>query len=101
MLTIIALATLSGMKGTRAIASFAAYLTPSQKRILRCPKHNGEYRAPGETCIRNFIYLVPPEEVEAALSQWMESKDPAQRPNIAIDGKTVRGKPDVIMTARK
>ncbi|HOO52031.1 MAG TPA: ISAs1 family transposase [Alphaproteobacteria bacterium] len=91
MLTIIALATLSGMKGTRAIASFAFYLTPNQKRILRCPKYKGEYQAPGETCIRNFLYLVSPEEVETVLGQWMELKDPAQRPNIAIDGKTVKG----------
>ena len=50
LLTIIALATACGMKGHRAIASFASHLTTTQRRVLRCPKdkHTGEYRSPKE-----------------------------------------------------
>ena len=41
------MATACGMKGHRAIASFASHLTPTQRRVLRCPKdkHTGEYVA--------------------------------------------------------
>ena len=48
LLTIIAMATACGMKGHRAIASFASHLTTTQRRVLRCPKdkHTGEYRSP-------------------------------------------------------
>ena len=57
LLTLIAMATACGMKGHRAIASFASHLTPTQRRVLRCPKdkHTGEYRSPQETCIRELL----------------------------------------------
>ena len=92
-LTIIAMATACGMKGHRAIASFASHLTPTQRRVLRCPKdkHTGEYRSPKETCIRELLYAVSSRQIEDHLAEWMQRMDPAQRPNIALDGKTVKG----------
>jgi hypothetical protein len=93
LLTIIAMATACGMKGHRAIASFASHLTPTQRRVLRCPKdkHTGEYRSPKETCIRELLYAVSSQQIEDHLAEWMQRMDPAQRPNIALDGKTVKG----------
>lgn len=93
MLVIIAMGTAAGMKGHRAIASFSSYLTQDQRRILRCPKSpkTGEYRSPRETCIRELMYNVSSEEIEDVLAEWMQRQDPAKRPNIAIDGKTVKG----------
>ena len=93
MLAIIAMATAAGMKGHRAIASFASYLTQKQLQILRCPKSpkTGEYRSPRETCIRELMYHVSSEEIENILAEWMQRLDPAERPNIAIDGKTIKG----------
>ncbi len=93
MLAIIAMATAAGMKGHRAIASYASYLTPKQLQILRCPKspETGEYRSPKETCIRELMYHVSSEELEHILAEWMQGVDPAERPNIAIDGKTIKG----------
>ena len=92
LLTIIAMATACGMKGHRAIASFASHLTPTQRRVLRCPKdkHTGEYRSPKETCIRELLYAVSSRQIEDHLAEWMQRMDPAQRPNIALDGKTVK-----------
>lgn len=93
LLTIIAMATAAGMKGHRAIASYASYLTPTQRRILRCPKDKktNKYRAPGETCIREILYKITPQEIEEVLCEWMQRMDPKKHSNIALDGKTVKG----------
>jgi hypothetical protein len=37
------------------------------------------------------MYAVSSQEIEAVLAQWMQPLDPTERPNIAIDGKTVKG----------
>ena len=58
---------------------------------MRCPKdkHTGEYRSPKETCIRELLNAVSSRQIEDHLAEWMQRLDPAQRPNIALDGKTV------------
>lgn len=93
VLSIITLATLCGYSGHRAIASFAAKLTPVQRRRLRCyrNKHTGEYQVPKETCIREILYKLDAEAVENVVAQWMEGLDETELRCIAIDGKTLKG----------
>lgn len=93
VLSIITLATLCGYSGHRAIASFAAKLTQSQRRRLRCyrNKHTREYQAPKDTCIREILYHLDAEAVENVVAQWMEGLDETELRSIAIDGKTLKG----------
>ncbi len=93
LLCIIALATLCGYSGHRAIASFAAKLTRSQRRRLRCyrNKHTREYQVPKETCIREILYKLDAEAVENVVAQWMAGLDETELRCIAIDGKTLKG----------
>jgi hypothetical protein len=93
LLCIIALATLCGYSGHRAIASFAAKLTDKQRRRLRCPRdrHSGKYRVPKETCIRMVLYELDAEGLENVIVRWMERLDESELSCIAIDGKTLKG----------
>lgn len=93
VLCIIALATLCGYSGHRAIASFAAKLTQKQRRRLRCyrNKHTGEYDVPKETCIREILYKLDAEAVENVVVRWMAGLDETELRCIAIDGKTLKG----------
>ncbi|MDH3770135.1 MAG: ISAs1 family transposase [Nitrospirota bacterium] len=93
VLSIIALATLCGYSGHRAIASFAAKLTQKQRRRLRCyrNRHTGQYQVPKETCIREILYKLDAEAVENVVARWMEGLDETELRCIAIDGKTLKG----------
>lgn len=91
VLTICALATLCGARGTRAIAEFAEYLNPTQLRLLRCyySKSRKCYEPPGETTIRRILKLVPAAEVDKAVIAWLAEQDEPTR-GLAVDGKTVK-----------
>ena len=93
LLTIIALGNVCGIQGPRGLSSFAAKLTPVQRRALRCPrnKQTGELRAPGETCLRDLLFRISPEAVENVLAEWMQGLDEGQLRCIAVDGKTIKG----------
>lgn len=93
VLSIIALATLCGYSGHRAIASFALKLTQPQRARLRCyrNKHTGQYQVPKETCIREILYNVDAEAIDNVLAQWMAGLDESELRAIAIDGKTLKG----------
>jgi hypothetical protein len=91
VLTIAALATLCGARGTRAIAEFAEYLTQPQLRLLRCHycKKTHRYRAPTEPTIRRILARVDASEFDRAVTAWMAERDgPLAR--LAVDGKTVK-----------
>ena len=93
VLSIIALATLCGYSGHRAVASFGAKLTQSQRKRLRCffNKRTKRYDTPGETCIRNILDELDAEGVENVVARWMEGLDEDELSCIAIDGKTLKG----------
>lgn len=91
VLTICALATLAGARGTRAIAEFAGYLNQTQLRLLRCyySKTRQCYVAPSEPTIRRILTLVDAAEFDQAVTAWMAQQDgPLTR--VAVDGKTVK-----------
>jgi hypothetical protein len=56
-LTICALGTLCGARGTRAIAEFASYLNQTQLRLLRAYRNpkTGRYESPSEPTIRRML----------------------------------------------
>lgn len=90
-LTICALATLCGAKGTRAIADFAEYLNQTQLRLLRAYYDKAQkcYLPPSEPTIRRMLKAVPAADVDTAVIGWMaEQDDTAHR--IAVDGKAVK-----------
>ena len=91
VLTICALATLCGARGTRAIAEFAEYLNQTQLRLLRCyySKKDKCYVAPSEPTIRRILALVPAAEFDQAVTAWMAEQDGPLR-RLAVDGKTVK-----------
>ena len=92
-LTICALATLCGARGTRAIAEFAEYLTQTLLRLLHAYKNpkTGRHEPPSEPTIRRVLAKVPAEEFDAAVMGWMEAHDPQALRRLAVDGKTVKG----------
>jgi hypothetical protein len=93
LLSIIALATLCGYSGHRAVASFASKLTDKQRERLRCPcdQRSGKRRVPKETCIRAILYHVDAEGVENVIVRWTAGLDESELNCIAIDGKTLKG----------
>jgi len=92
-LTICALGTLCGARGTRAIADFAAYLNRTQLRLLRAYRNprTEEYEPPSEPTIRRMLKRVPAAEFDAAVMAWMKKHDPQPLRRLAVDGKTVKG----------
>jgi hypothetical protein len=92
-LTICALATLCGARGTRAIADFASYLSRTQLRLLRAYRNprTGAYEPPSEPTIRRMLKRVPAAAFDAAVMGWMQAQDPHALRRVAVDGKTVKG----------
>lgn len=92
-LTICALGTLCGARGTRAIADFAGYLTRTQLRLLRAYRNprTGAYEPPSEPTIRRMLKRVPAAAFDAAVMAWMREQDPQPLGRVAVDGKTVKG----------
>ncbi len=93
VLTICAMATLCGARGTRAIADFASHLNRRQLRLLRGyrnPLTQG-YEPPSEPTIRRMLKRVSAVEFDAAVTAWMVEHDPHKLRRLAVDGKTVKG----------
>ena len=92
-LTICALASLCGARGTRAIADFASYLNQTQLRLLRAYRNpeTGKYEPPSEPTIRRMLKRVPAAEFDAAVMAWMKEHDPHPLGRLAVDGKAIRG----------
>ncbi len=92
-LTICALGTLCGARGTRAIADFASYLNQTQLRLLRAYRNprTREYEPPSEPTIRRMLKRVPAAEFDAMVMAWMKEHDPHPLRRLAVDGKTVKG----------
>jgi hypothetical protein len=92
-LTICALGTLCGARGTRAIADFATYLNQTQLRLLRAYRNprTARYEPPSEPTIRRMLKRVAAEAFDAAVTAWMAEQDPVPLRRLAVDGKTIKG----------
>ena len=83
--------TLCGARGTRAIADFAEYLNPTQRRLLRCyySKTRKRYEPPSEPTIRRILQNVSAADFDREMAAWLAEQDgPIRR--LAVDGKTVK-----------
>ena len=89
MLAIAAGATLCGACGYKAMAEWAADLSPRARERFRCRHRGGRYEVPSEYVIRDVLVRVDPDQLDRALRRFDAARGNADDA-IAIDGKTMR-----------
>jgi uncharacterized protein DUF4338/DDE family transposase len=88
VLAIAAGATLCGMRGYKAIATWAESLGQKARRRFGCRFENGSYLVPSESIIRNVLIRIDPVHLDHALQQWNDAYGTKDE-SLAIDGKTM------------
>lgn len=88
VLAIATAATLCGMRGYKAIAQWAADLSPRARERFGCRRRRGRYEVPSQTIIRDVLVRVCPEQLDRALQGWNERYGLGDDA-FAIDGKTL------------
>ncbi len=94
VLSICALAKLSGLSGPVAAAQFAAGLEARELRALGGWRSAaGEWKAPSAATICRVMAGTDPDGLEEALRAWAAPRlaDDAEQPALAADGKRIRG----------
>lgn len=94
ILAVAACATISGARGSTAIAEWAARADAALLRRLRCrrdPAARGVYIPPSEPTLRRTLTALEIGELERVLADWLQSQHQAT-PNeaVALDGKCLR-----------
>ena len=89
VLAIAAGATLCGARGYKAMAEWAADLSPRARERFRCRHRGGRYEVPSEYVIRDVLVRVDPDQLDRALRRFDAARGSADDA-IAIDGKTMR-----------
>lgn len=92
VLGIAAGATLCGMRGYKAIATWAKDLKPKARERFGCRRENKKYVVPSESIIRDVLVRVDPAKLDLALQQWNATFATDQ--SLAVDGKTMRNAVD-------
>ena len=98
VLTLIAMALLSGAKQISEIARFAQRLRPNQRAQLRLPLKRGTrrfYQVPSYSVFYQLLTRINPEEFARMLSDWLTQEEGHLPGVLALDGKMIR---DVIGT---
>lgn len=83
-------AILCGARGFSAISDWASNLNQKMRKRLFCVFKNGSYIVPSSSTIRRFLIGIDPEDLNKAVSLWVEKLSDLKTP-IAIDGKSMRG----------
>jgi len=93
VLTLAAAATVTGERGPKGFAKFAALLSQPQRRHLRCAPHKktGELLVPSEPTFRRVFRPLDRARFHDLLAEWMAEHDPEKLTALAVDGKTVKG----------
>lgn len=86
-------AVLCGARSYVAIAEWAARCSQNFLKRLGCRKdpRSQSYMAPSEPTIRRVLQGIDAEQVDRALSDWLQRLGGGQGEAVAIDGKTLRG----------
>ena len=90
VLAIAAGATLCGARGYKAMAEWAADLSPRARERFRCRHRGVRYEVPSEYVIRDVLVRVDPAQLDLALQRFHAAHG-IDDDAIAIDGKTLRG----------
>jgi hypothetical protein len=93
VLGIAAGATLCGMRGYKAIATWAKDLKPKARERFGCRRENKKYVVPSESIIRDVLVRVDPAKLDLALQQW-NATFATEDQSLAVDGKTMRNAVD-------
>lgn len=93
ILSIAALATLTGERGPKGFAAFAQHLTKPQRRKLRCrvDPATDALGVPSEPTFRRAFKRLDRVAFQKLLVEWLAEHDPEPVSAIAVDGKTVKG----------
>lgn len=93
VLSISALATLTGERGPKGLAAFALKLTQPQRRHLKCRrnKHTGLLDVPSEPTFRRAFKRMDRRQFNDLLAGWLADHDPEPIEAVAVDGKTAKG----------
>lgn len=89
VLTLSAMAVLSGMRSYEAIAEWARDVPKELLKKLRCWCH----RAPSEATFRRVFQVADVEQADRILGEWL-AKQAGSCGAVALDGKTLRGSRD-------
>src|SRR6056300_1810139 len=98
VLTIIAMALLSGAKQISEIARFAQRLHPNQRAQLRLPLKRGTrrfYKVPSYSVFYQVLTRMDPESFATTLNEWLTQEEGHLPGVLALDGKMIR---DIIGT---
>ena len=79
----------SAPPGYKAMAEWAADLSPRTRERFRCRHRCGRYEVPSEFVIRDVLVRVGPDQLDRALQRF-HAVHAGPDDAIAIDGKTVR-----------
>lgn len=93
VLGIAAGAALCGMRGYKAIATWAKDLKSKARERFGCRRVNKKYIVPNESIIRDVLIRVDPVMLDLALQQW-NAAFAKEDHSLAIDGKTMRNAVD-------
>ncbi len=88
VLAIAAGATLCGMRGYKAIATWAKDLKPKARERFGCRSENKKRVVPSESIIRDVLVRVDPVKLDLALQKWNVAFGKEDQ-SLAIDGKTM------------
>lgn len=89
VLAIAAGATLCGARGYKAMAEWAADLSPRARERFRCRHRGGDYAVPSQYVIRDVLVRVDPDQLDRALRRF-HADHGVDDDALAIDGKTMR-----------
>ena len=80
ILTIAAVATVTGERGPKGFAKFAALLSQPQRRHLRCVPHKktGQLMVPSEPTFRRAYQRLDPAQFHDLPAAWMARHDPGK-----------------------
>jgi hypothetical protein len=93
LLAVAICAVLCGASSYVAIAEWAGRCSQNFLKRLGCRKdpRSKSYTAPSEPTIRRVLQAIDAEQVDRALSGWLQGLEGGQGEAVAIDGKTLRG----------
>lgn len=92
LLSIAAMALLSGHRDVAQIHRFGQRLTQAQRKNLGLPRKKGTkfYRAPGYAAYYHLLRVLDPDVFAAHLSEWLRTRAGSLPGALALDGKMVR-----------